>query len=68
MQMNVIRMRVFIYILMGSQVEHFNLYFTLVPGYCFDLGKKCRPRQNATLRGILSGLSLFAKVPIYEFP
>ena len=37
-------------------------------GYCFDLCKMCWPWWNAAICAILSGASLFEKVPNYWFP
>ena len=43
-------------------------WFTSVPEDCFYLSKQIRPWWNATLCGISSGSSLFAKVPVYWHP
>ena len=39
-----------------------------VPEDYFYLSKQCRPWWNATLSGISSGFSLFAKAPVYPYP
>ena len=47
-------------------LKHFPLTHISLASHFWDIGKQCRPRSDATERGIWSGSSLFANRNIYS--